>query len=182
MSNSPVHELVKGCRKKDAASQKALFVYLYDYVMTIANRYGSSHQDTEEIANDSLYKVLSNIEKYNNQIPLKLWVRKIVINTGIDCYRKNKNKEKIALQESNLKSYNQGAQNLDKEYLIALLNQLTPQYKLVFILYVIEGYTHEEIADKLNIAVGTSKSNLSKARAKLKKLIVKLKINEHIRQ
>ena len=106
-----------------------------------------------------------------------------MINTGIDHYRKSQKKsnqiELIQLHEVR----NKGAEKLDREYLLGFLNRLSPQYKMVFVLHVMEGFSHEEIAEKLNINKGTSKSNLSKARMNLKKMITELEQKEsHGRQ
>jgi len=179
MKNDFLKRLLAGCRNNDSACQKALFVHYYDYGMSIASRYGTSLQDTEEITNDSFYKILKNINSYKEEIPFKLWMRKIIINTGIDFYRKHKNKPALSSLTADSKIYNEGEEKLDQEYLIKLLNRLSPQYKMVFVLHVIEGYTHEEISEQLNISIGTSKSNLSKARMNLKKLLAKLEINEY---
>lgn len=172
-------QLIAGCKRNDPASQKALFVQLYDYGMSIAARYGTSLEDTEEITNDAFYKILKNINTYREEIPFKLWVRRIIINTGIDFYRKHKNKPKLSPLDVATKTYNEGEEKLDQEYLLNLLNRLSPQYKMVFVLHVIEGYNHQEISEQLNISVGTSKSNLSKARTNLKKLLAKQEINEY---
>jgi len=178
MNLSSLPELISGCKSKNPGSQKKLFMLLYGYALGIARRYGATNEDAEEIANDGFYKAFTKIEKYQDHIPFQLWLRKIIINTGIDHYRKHKN-ERIDSGPYTVKTIqNQGAQNLDQEYLLNILNKLSPQYKLVFVLNVIEGYKHDEIAELLNISVGTSKSNLSKARKRLKELINEFKENE----
>lgn len=178
MKDDFLKQLIVGCKNNDPTSQKALFVHLYDYGMSIAARYGTCLQDTEEITNDGFYKILKNINRYKEGTPFKLWVRRIIINTGIDFFRKRKNKPELSSIGADSKTYNKGEENLNQEYLINLLNQLSPQYKMVFILHVIEGYTHEEISSRLDISIGTSKSNLSKARKNLKKMLAKLELNE----
>jgi len=179
MKDDFLKHLIAGCRNNDAASQKALFVHLYDYGMSIAARYGNSLQDAEEITNDAFYKILKHINTYKETLPFKLWVRRIIINTGIDFYRKQKNRMPISSIPADSKIYNKGEEKLNQQYLLKLLNQLSPQYKMVFMLHVIDGYTHVEISKRLNISIGTSKSNLSKARTKLKNMLAKLEINEH---
>lgn len=178
MNNNSLHEIIKGCKNKDRSSQKALFVLMYDYGMSIAARYSNNNQDKEEIANDAFFKMLNKIETYKEEIPFKLWLRKIVINTGIDFIRKNKMKYTGIDSASLVAAKNTASENLDQEYLLAMLDRLSPQYRLVFVLHVIEGYTHDEIAQELGISRGTSKSNLFKARNKLKQFLVDLEKKE----
>lgn len=179
MTDRLLKQIIEGCIHHNAASQKELFLYVYDYGMSVAARYGSSLQETEEIANDAFYKMLKHIKQYQSHIPFKLWLRRIVINTGIDHFRKQRVRVRKIDLPNLQRTYNAGSEKLDKDDLLELLNSLSPQYKLVFILHVIEGYSHEEIADKLQISIGTSKSNLSKARANLKKQLAKQEMNEN---
>lgn len=142
---------------------------MYNYGMTIAQQYASNLQEAEEIANDGFYKVLKNIEKYENQGPFLLWVRRIIINCAIDHFRKNSKKKTEVASNSFVK--NNADEKLNADYLLAMIQELTPQYRMVFVLHVIEGYSHDEIASQLGIAKGTSKSNLSKAKKKLQEMI-----------
>lgn len=180
MTEQELRIIIAGCRAKDLKSQRKLFAEMYDFGMSIASRYSTNRMETEEIANDGFYKMLKNIDKYQDKIPFTLWLRRIIINCGIDYYRKyNKLKSTQEYQtSSNLKTvFNQGEQRLDAVYLSNLIQCLSPQYRIVFILYVIEEYTHAEISEKLKISIGTCKSNLSKARTKLKGMIQSLKQN-----
>ncbi len=173
MSDDSLHKLIDGCKKNDPACQKDLFLSMYDYGMSVAARYARNMEDNEEIANDGFYKMLTKIHTYADHIPFKLWLRKIIINCGIDHFRKNQKQASYDLySEINLEQ-NEGEQNLDSEYLLFMIRQLSPAYRMVFILFVIEGFSHEEIAMQLGISEGTSKSNLSKARKNLQSLIQK---------
>lgn len=138
----------------------------------MAARYGQNLQETEEIANDGFYKMLHYIDRYRKEVPFKLWLRRIIINCGIDYYRKNKSRTSQELSPRvAVSTRNEGADQLDREYLLQLVRQLPPQYRMVFVLHVMEGYNHEEIARQLGISRGTSKSNLSKARKKLQAMV-----------
>jgi len=172
MTEQTLYNLIQGCKKQDATSQKKLFNHLHNYGMSISTRYTNTLEDAEEVANDGFYKMLNNIHTYKDHIPFKLWVRRIFINCGIDHYRKNKSKNNLKQVGSMQVTRNAGAELLDKEYLNSLIQKLSPQYRMVFVLHVIEGYKHEEIAQKLNISIGASKSNLARARQNLKKGIV----------
>ena len=178
MNDDSLKRIIDGCKKNDPTCQKELFFSMYNFGMSIASRYARNIEDTEEIANDGFYKMLNKINSYPDHIPFKLWLRKIIIHCGIDHYRKNQAKEAKILPFDLNPGYNKGEQNLDSEYLLAMIWQLSPAYRMVFILFVIEGYSHEEIALQLKISEGTSKSNLSRARKFLQSLIQKH--NQHI--
>lgn len=170
MTEVELQHIIKGCIKNDSSCQRKLFDYMYNYGMSVASRYGQSLQESEDIANEGFYKILKSIEKYKPSIPFLLWVRRIIINCGIDHYRKRKmivnSVSDISQQTTNL-----GEQGLNADYLLDMIRRLSPQYRMVFVLHSIDGFTHEEIAKKLNISKGTSKSNLSKARKKLQEMV-----------
>ena len=150
--------------------------------MTICNRYAGTEEDAVEILNDSFLKVFKEIDHFvpayqdiNNSF--KGWLRKIVIYTSIDHYRKNlKHKLKTELNENviSLTSFSAGAiEKISHEEIIIAIQKLSPAYRTVINLFIIEGYSHEEISKMLDISVGTSKSNLWKARQQLQKIIHK---------
>ncbi len=121
-------------------------------------------------------KVFTNIEKYDLDRPFKPWLRQIIVNTAINQYHKNQKK----LQKTDLESINhkpardqEVLSGISYDEIIEMVQELTPAYRTVFNLYVIEGFKHKEIADMLNIAVGTSKSNLSKAKKNLQSIVEK---------
>lgn len=171
MDKDALKYLIEGCRRGEARAQKQLFLYLYDYGMNIAVRYAHTTAEAEDIANEAFYKLLSGIDKYPEQVPIKSWLRRIVINCGIDHYRKRKVRKEAIVKVHPAIIRNQGEERLDQEYLLDLVRQLPPQYRIVFVLHVIEGYDHQEIANQLGISRGTSKSNLAKARKKLQTMI-----------
>lgn len=172
MTEEKLKFIIHRCKEKDPVYQKKLFMHMYNYGMNIASRYAINLHEAEEIANDGFFKMLDKIQLYKSEVPFKLWVRRIIINCGIDHYRKYKNKRTATHFDSDSKfDSNEGESKLDSDYLIQLIRKLSPQYKMVFILYIIEGYTHKEISERLNITIGTSKSNLSKARSKMKEMI-----------
>lgn len=144
--------------------------------MSICLRYAKSKMEAQEILNDSFLKVFIKIEKYNVEKSFKGWLRRILINTALDNYRKYS--KHYYLQNINsipdVQDNNVDVQaELAYEDLLAIIQQLSPAYRTIFNLYVIDGFKHEEIAEKLNISVGTSKSNLSKARENIRILIKK---------
>jgi RNA polymerase sigma-70 factor (ECF subfamily) len=143
--------------------------------MGIALRYSKNREEALEILNDGFLKAFTKINQYNASYPFKAWLRKILINASIDYHRKYHKLtevEKLQAQSStNTYTYNLALDNLAYEDLIKVIQRLSPAYRLVFNLAVIEGMTHKEIAKKLGISEGTSKSNLSKAKGKIQSLL-----------
>ncbi|MBS1973766.1 MAG: sigma-70 family RNA polymerase sigma factor, partial [Bacteroidetes bacterium] len=151
--------------------------------MRVCYRYQDHAEEAEEIANEGFIKLFKNIGQFdearhaNIEIALKGWFKRILINTCIDHYRKNASKtankiltketENIASREEN------GLDVLSYKEIILAIRQLSPAYRTVFNLFVIEGMSHDEIAKQLGISVGASKSNLSKARENLRKILLK---------
>lgn len=182
MNEKELYHLIAECKKNDSHAQRKLFSYMYNYGMTVASRYGSTLAESEDIANEGFYKVLKNIGKYDPKIPFLAWVRRIIINCGIDHFRKQRSKKMASVKPLSTIS-NNGLKALESEYLLQMVRSLPPQYKMVFVLHAIEGFSHEEIASKLKINKGTSKSNLAKARKKLQEMVTQHnKIYDHVRK
>lgn len=176
MAISPnVQLLIEGCRRGNRASQLKLYEHFYSYGLSISLRYSKNREEALEILNDSFLKAFLKIDQYDSDLPFKPWLRRILINSSIDYHRKysrlNETLEVTPTTEVATASYNFALDNLEFEDLIVVLQKLSPAYRLVFTLYVIEGFKHQEIAEKLNIGIGTSKSNLAKARMKLKSIL-----------
>lgn len=143
--------------------------------MSISLRYSKNREEALEITNDAFLKVFRKIEQYDLEQPFLPWLRKIVIHASIDYYRKHHKLdapiEVAYLNQTNKTTSNEALDNLAFEDLIMVMQRLSPAYRLVFNLYVIDGLMHQEIAEKLNISVGSSKSNLAKARQKIKSML-----------
>ena len=173
---SLMHILVQGCKRNDRESQRLLYRHYYSYAMSICVRYSKSVEEAKEILNDGFLKVFQKIDQYKQQTPFEGWLRRIMINSAIDCYRREvKHYHHTSVDKVSIE--NSGASVMDElsySELIGLVQKLTPGYRAVFSLYAIDGYTHEEIAGLLSISEGTSKSNLFKARESLKKMLGEL--------
>ena len=172
-----------GCRNNNRSSQKELYELLKGYAMKICYRYQNHTDQAEEIMNEGFLKLFKNIQQFDENrhadisIALKGWFKRILINTCIDHYRKNasylngqvlsEETEKIADHSEN------GLDVMSYKEIIEAIRELSPAYRTVFNLFVIEGMTHEEIGNHLGISVGASKSNLSKARENLRKILTK---------
>lgn len=149
----------------------------YSYAMSIGLRYSRDREEAIEIVNDAFFKVFTNLDKYTPGLSFKGWLRRIVINASIDYYRRNeKHYHGVDISYANFEHADENVlDDISEKEIIELIQDLPPSYRMVFNLHVIEGYKHEEIAKKLNISVGTSKSNLSVARTKLQLAISKMR-------
>jgi RNA polymerase sigma-70 factor (ECF subfamily) len=168
-----IRPILERCLREHRESQKLLYQHYYNYGMSISLRYSSNRDEASEILNDAFMKIFSNLKKFDLTKPFKPWLRKILVNTAINHYHKKQRAVQVeemknARNESDTEKILSG---ISYREIIGLLQKLPPAYRTVFNLYVIEGYTHEEIAGLLNIAVGTSKSNLFKAKEQLKVIL-----------
>jgi len=174
--------IIKGCANNDAKCQRILYNKYLGYALKISFRYVGSYENAANAANDAFIKIFKGFEKFeirdtkNIEAMLMGWIRKIVVNVSIDYMRKESliSERKILNKDAWMKSSasNYGDSQLMYKELIALIKKLSPAYRVVFNLHVIDGYSHQEIAEMLGISVGTSKSNLAKARAFLQKHLV----------
>jgi len=163
--------LINRCQRGDRKSQNELHQKFYGFAMGVVIRYTHTREEAIEIVNDGFLKVLTRLNKYSRQLSFWGWVRKIMVNTAIDAYRKTaKDPPFVELSYAKDEGFNPSIlEQISEQELIAAIQQLPPSYRVVFNLYVIEGYKHHEIAGELGISEGTSKSNLAVAKSKLKK-------------
>ena len=176
MSELEIKQLITKCLEQDRSAQRLLYKTFYGFAKAICLRYSNNSYEAAEIINEGFFKVFKNLDRYTNHYSFKPWLAKIMVNTSIDYYRNN---SKTALFED-LDSVNQATNEVSVESkmnyhdLLAMVQRLSPAYRAVFNMFAIDGYSHEEISKVLNINTGTSKSNLFKARAKLKEMILKI--------
>lgn len=173
---------VEACGRNSRESQKVIYSSFYGYAMAICDRYASNQDDAVEVLNDGFLKVFREIHHYSPAYAdvissFKGWLRKIMVYTSIDHFRKNQ-KHQVVSQLDNVVYHVPTAEDdaLDKisyEEIIRSVQMLSPGYRTVFNLFIIEGWSHDEIAEHLGISTGTSKSNLSKARRQLQKILYK---------
>jgi len=176
MSQRKDHDLpsiLRGCRKQLRASQHALYKLFYGYGMSVAVRYSQNEEEAISIVNDSFMKVFKSIKSFDQEKAFKPWFRRIVVNTSINHLQKQ-SKFKV---ESNIEDAGEVAareeilSQINYKDLIRMVQSLGTAYRTVFNLYVIDGFKHEEIAKTLGITVSTSKSNLSRARYRMRELL-----------
>jgi RNA polymerase sigma factor (sigma-70 family) len=172
--------IIHGCIKANRDSQKVFYQLFYGFSMAICMRYCNNKDDAMEVVNDGFMKVYKELPgfkpRYDNyEASLKGWMKSIMVNTAIDYFRKNNKKYCIAeIEEAQFEVDHADETAIDKmsyKEIMGLVQRLSPVYKTIFNLFVIDGFKHEEIASQLNISVGTSKSNLSKAKANIQKML-----------
>ncbi|WP_430973150.1 RNA polymerase sigma factor [Sunxiuqinia rutila] len=173
MIEQELQELISGCKKQDRQSQKLLYQKLYGFAMKICLRYANNYQEATEVLNDGFFKALTNIEKYDENRPFTTWLSKIIYHASIDYYRANLKWTRIEKleQSDDLPNEATAERKLRYEDLLAMVQRLPPTYRMVFNLYAIDGYSHDEIAELIGISASTSRSNLYKARQKLQQML-----------
>jgi len=169
-------KILDGCRKGRRRSQEELYRRFAPAMYGIALQYASGEDDAKDILQEGFVKAFRKLNQVRNPSAFPGWIRRIMINTALEKYRSQAVMQRI--DETNIEpdpvSGDEVFESLGCEELVSLIQTLTPRYRMVFNLYAIEGYSHQEISEELGISVGTSKSNLSRARSILQEKIVKL--------
>lgn len=169
-------EIVLGCQRGDSRCQKMLYEHFFRYGISVVRRFFSREEDAREVLNDAFVKVFSKVHLFDTQHEFKPWFRKVVVNTSIDHYRS------VMAKVSTIDGGEFTAQipenvsfldSLNANDIIRLLDSLPDIYRIPFVLYEIEGYSHAEIAKKLKVKESTSRSNLTRAKQQLQLLVTK---------
>lgn len=173
--------LVEGISKGNEKCIYQLYRYCYEDLYRVCRRYVSNEDEIGSLLNGAFLKIVNKIKTYNKNIPFEAWIRKIMINTAIDHYRRQKkyretfsypDEENFKAKKDQVVDYNTADQYYDAEQLLQFIDRLPPVTKTVFNLFAVDGYSHREISDLLQISEGTSKWHLSTARKKLQSLII----------
>ncbi|GIV32225.1 MAG: DNA-directed RNA polymerase sigma-70 factor [Saprospiraceae bacterium] len=168
-------QLLKECIAGNRQAQKQLYEKYKDKMFVVCLRFANNRQDAEDLLQEGFIKVFRDLHQFNGKGSLEGWIRRVIVHTAIDYIRKQKNAlefqplDGMANQIPAWEKYDPESEEIG-QVLIGLMQKLPPGFRAVLNLHVLEGYTHEEIARWLGIAVGTSKSQLSRARQMLKKL------------
>lgn len=168
-----IHSIISACISGNGDAQHALINQYLSYAKNVCFPYVANKEEAEEVVNDGFLKMFNNLSKYDQSRPFKSWFKAILINTAIDHYRKNgKHLQHVNIDYIDL-AYDDPdiISKISADEILQLIQKLPPSYRMVFNLFVIDGYTHREIAEMLEIGEGTSKSNLRDARKKLQSMI-----------
>jgi RNA polymerase sigma-70 factor (ECF subfamily) len=170
---SDEEKLVQNCIRGRSDAQEQLYKMHYRVMFGVCLRYAQDRDAAEDILQEGFIKVFNNLAKYRNEGSLEGWIRRIMVNTALDHYRKTSRLVPITdLEQAKQESVSADAiSDMRTEELLKLIQALPDGYRTVFNLYAIEGYNHQEIAEKLGISEGTSKSQLSRAREYLQRQI-----------
>jgi RNA polymerase sigma factor (sigma-70 family) len=178
--NLELEQIIALCKKSDRRAQEQLFRLLYGKMMAVCLRYIHDRDSAQEILQEGFIKVFDNIKGYDSKGSFEGWVRRIMANCAIDAIRRNRKDVMLTDDDRDFKGStdDDGGEDweitsIKAEYAMEAIQQLSPAYRTVFNLYVIEEFTHKEIAEKLGISEGTSKSNLSKAKMNLQQYLTK---------
>lgn len=164
------HNLINACINKERWAQQQLYQEYYGKMMGVCLRYANNNEDARDILHEGFIKVFRNLHRYKPGTSLGAWIRRIMINTSIDYYRKSIRRRTEDIEQAQHHSSHEvdAISRCSADEIMESVQKLSPAYRAVFNLYAIEGYPHKEIANKLGISESTSRSNLVKARAKLK--------------
>ncbi len=167
-------DFIKACVRQESWAQRKLYEDNYSMLLPVCIRYANNEDDAMDILHDGFIKIFRNMSKYKAGTSLNSWMKRILINTAIDYYRKKKRRRTENLETAYTVQSNDpdAISQISAKEILAALQMLTPAYRMVFNLYVIEGYSHKEVAKQLNITESTSRSNLVKARTKLKAILL----------
>ncbi|MEZ4976096.1 MAG: RNA polymerase sigma factor [Flavobacteriaceae bacterium] len=171
-------QLIKGCKKNAPKYQRALYEKYKDTLFVLSLKYCRNLEDAQDNLQDSFLEIFKNIKKYSGKGSFEGWMKRITINKAIDKYKSNIGTLNI-ISEDNYSEEPTIAIDILNEIslsdILALIQDLPNRYRLVFNLYELDDFSHAEIAKMLSISIGTSKSNLHRAKLLLKEKIEKLK-------
>lgn len=181
MQNDKLKELIRRCVEQDRSAQEELFKLFYGKMMGVCLRYTKDQDQAQEVVQEGFIKIFEKLGEFDFVGSFEGWVRRIMVNASIDAIRKRKRQpfstdedymfnSKHTTQEHN---FDKDLTKIKGEYALEAIQELSPAYQTVFNLYVIENYSHKEIAQILSISVGTSKSNLAKAKQNLRSILIK---------
>lgn len=181
MFNLSLQQLIENCKSNDTKAQGELYKLFSSKLFSICLKYSKNYAQAEDNLQDAFLTIFEKIEQFKNKGSFEGWLKRITINTALQRYRKEKvfeivNNNEIA--DEDIEIY---GEDISLDFLLKMVQQLPDRYRLVFNLYVLDGYSHKNIAEMLNISIGTSKSNLARARQSLKKSIEDYKTTQSIK-
>jgi len=171
-----LEELILKCKQQDARAQEALYRRFSRTLFSICSKYSPNYHEAEDSLQDAFITIFKNVNQFQSKGSFEGWMKRITVNTVLQKYRKQKvftltNEEQIEEEQDDLEIEDN---KIPLDYLLSLVQELPDRYRLVFTLYVLDDYSHKEIAEMLGITIGTSKSNLSRAR-----MILKTKVEDY---
>lgn len=180
--NLPITEsdLINGCLKGDRRTQEELYRRFSPKMYAVCLRYAGNAEEAQDILQEGFIKVFKKLDSFRSEGSFEGWIRRIFVNTAIEHFRRKRYLMPVTEKEENTieGKYLSVLDNLAAADIMALVQELSPGYRTVFNMYVIEGYSHKEIGDILGISEGTSKSQLSRAKVILQDMVRKFIDNQ----
>jgi len=168
-------DLIKGCINNDRRMQEELYTRFAPKMYAVCLRYAGNAEEAEDILQEGFIKIFKKLASFRSEGSFEGWIRRIFVNTSIEHFRRKTYMQPISEQEENTMEGKSLSvlDSLAEKDLIDLIQQLSPGYRTVFNMYIVEGYTHKEIGELLGISEGTSKSQLSRAKVILQEMVKK---------
>lgn len=180
MFNLSLNQLIENCKINDTKAQGELYKLFSSKLFSVCLKYSKNYVEAEDNLQDAFLTIFDKIEQYKSKGSFEGWLKRITINTVLQRYRNEKVFDIINENTIEDVELEVDDENLSIDYLLQIIQELPDRYRLVFNLYVLDGYSHKEIADMLKINVGTSKSNLARARQILKQTIENYKVTQSL--
>jgi RNA polymerase sigma-70 factor (ECF subfamily) len=164
-------ELIKDCKKNNTKAQGELYKLFSSKLFSVCLKYSRSHAEAQDNLQDAFIIIFNKINQFKNKGSFEGWLKRITINTTLQRYRKTalfQIVDEAAIEDKTVEVDEDDSNEIPLHFLLDIIQDLPDRYRLVFNLYVLDGYSHKEISELLKITIGTSKSNLNRARALLK--------------
>lgn len=182
-TDDDLRRLVEGCLRQDRRSQQRVYEMFFGKMLAVCMRYERDRDSAMDLVQEGFIKLFANIGKYKFDGSFEGWVRRIFVNNAIDSFRRKKHEflvteedhvlARLSQEEDEIRVMEEEPEELNPQDVLKAMQQLTPAYRMVFNLYVMENYQHKDIAEMLGINIGTSKSNLAKARINIRRILKK---------
>lgn len=166
-----LNQLIENCKSNDTKAQGELYKLFSSKLFSTCLKYSRSYAEAEDNLQDAFLTIFSKIAQYKNKGSFEGWLKRITVNTVLQRYRNEKVFDIINENITEEVEIDIDEDDVSIDYLLSIIQELPDRYRLVFNMYVLDGYSHKEIAEMLNINIGTSKSNLARARQILKQTI-----------
>ncbi|MCE7991606.1 MAG: sigma-70 family RNA polymerase sigma factor [Roseivirga sp.] len=179
-----ISDLIEQCIKGDAKSQKELYDLLKGRLMGVCLRYNTNKEEANDVFQEAMIRIFNSIHRAGEVDNVMAWANRITCNVAIDFYKKKRARMMVSMDESETAEFTSDEVDvigqMSAEEILKILHELPPNYRLVFNLYVIEGYSHKEIADQLEIAESTSRVLLTRAKRRMIELLKKTEVVKHV--
>ncbi len=166
-----LNQLIENCKNNNTKAQGELYKLFSSKLFSTCLKYSRSYAEAEDNLQDAFLTIFSKIEQYKSKGSFEGWLKRITVNTVLQQYRNEKVFDIVNENTIEDVDIEIDEDHISLDYLLSIIQELPDRYRLVFNMYVLDGYSHKEIANMLNINIGTSKSNLARARQTLKQAI-----------